>query len=203
MRRLVLLLVMVTAGMLAAQERFVNRGLNYSVVAPAGWRWTEVANGQTWVAQGPRGERFTVYASAPSNTRIDESWLKELLPALTRDAQAHSARLEHYMQQRATSPIFPSVRYAYTRVEEDGKKTFIDGWVACSGRVYSLEYSSPSRESMPEFLSFVRSFQIVDKFASQRTARASQAQQGLKNSTAATDVLGRPIAPNQAGGVIR
>ncbi|HYI10348.1 MAG TPA: hypothetical protein VEK57_14910 [Thermoanaerobaculia bacterium] len=203
MRRLVLLLVMVSAVAAGAQERFVNRDLNYSVIAPSGWRWTEVAKGQTWVAQGPRGERFTVYASQPSTSRIDESWLKELLPALARDAGAHSARIEHYMQKRATSPIFPSVRYAYTRVAADGKKTFVDGWVACSGRIYSLEYSSPSRESMPEFQSFVRSFQIVDKFASQRSARASQAQQGLKNGGAATDILGRPIAPNQGSGVIR
>lgn len=200
MRRTVLLLFALTAVPLAAQERFVNRELNYSVVAPAGWRWS--AAGAAMVAHGPRGERFTVYASAPSATRIDESWLKELLPALARDANANSARIEHYMQRRATSPIFPSVRYAYTRVDADGKKTFVDGWVACSGRIYSLEYSSPSRESLPEFQNFVRSFQIVDKFASQRGVRASQAQSGLKSPAAATDILGRPIGPN-ASGVIR
>jgi hypothetical protein len=203
MRHCVLLLMMIAALSAAAQERFVNRDLNYSVVAPEGWRWTEVAKGQTWVAHGPRGERFTVYASAPSSAKIDESWLKELLPALARDASASSARIEHYLQKRATSPIFPSVRYAYTRVDADGRKTFIDGWVACSGRVYSLEYSSPSRESLPEFQSFVRSFQIVDKFASQRTARAAQATTGLKNTGARTDVLGRPIAPNGGTGSIR
>src|SRR6185295_11523754 len=119
----------------AAQERFVNRDLNYSVVAPSGWRWSALEDKQTWVAQGPRGERFTVYASAATRARVDETWLTELLPSIARDAAAYGGRIEHFMQKRATAPIFPSVRYAFTRVGGDGRQTFVDGYVACSGRL--------------------------------------------------------------------
>ncbi|MFP5247134.1 MAG: hypothetical protein ACLGH0_10610 [Thermoanaerobaculia bacterium] len=198
-RALVLLLFSVS---LAAQERFVNRELNYSVVAPQGWRWSALEDKQTWVAHGPRGERFTVYASAAARSRVDAAWLTELLPSITRDAASRGTRIEHFMQKRATAPIFPSVRYAFTRVAADGKKTFVDGWVACSGRLYSIEYASPSRESLPEFWAFVRSFQVADKFASQRAARASQAETRL-NSPAVGAVLGRPMAPNGGRPVIQ
>lgn len=202
MRRIAVLVFTLLPVVAAAGERFVNRDLNWSAVAPDGWQWSEVRPKQSWVALGPRGERFTVYASAVTRARLEESWLTELLPSITRDAAANGVRIDHYMQRRATAPLFPSLRYSYTRVSPDGKQTFIDGYVACSGRMYSLEYSSPSRESLPEFQAFVRSFQIVDKFASQRAARASQASATRANPTA-TDVLGRPIGPNQTGPIVR
>jgi len=203
MRRVAVLVFSLLSISTAAQERFVNRALNWSAVAPQGWQWSEVRPNQTWVARGPRGERITVYASAATRARVEESWLTELLPSINRDAAADGAQIRHYMQRRATAPLFPSLRYSYTRVSADGKQTFIDGYVACSGRMYSLEYSSPSRESLPEFQAFVRSFQIVDKFASQRGARASQAASGLPQNGTATDVLGRPLGPNQGGPSIR
>jgi len=203
MRRIVLIgSLTLLAATAAAQERFVNRELNYSVVAPDGWHWSALEDKQTWVAQGPRGERFTVYASAATRARIDETWLTELLPSIARDAASYGGHIEHFLQKRATAPIFPSVRYAFTRVDAGGHPTFVDGYVACAGRLYSIEYASQSREALPEFWTFVRSFQIADKFASQRAARASQAETQLR-TPGTTDVLGRPLAPNQGAAVIR
>lgn len=197
MRRIVLLALLTTP--LAAQTRFVAAEANFSVAVPAGWSWTAAPANWTWTAVSPRGDRFTIHSASSTTQKIDDVWLREMLPGIARDAGAHRERIEHLMHTRATAPLFPSVRYAYTRVGTDGSRTFVDGYAATAGRLYAIQYASSSRELLPEFWSFVRSFQVVDKFASQRTARASQAAVRPSGAPLATDVLGRPIAPNQMG----
>lgn len=184
----------------AGQTRFVAPEANFSVSVPAGWSWSAAPEKWTWSAVSPRGDRFTIQSPGSTTRKVDDVWLRETLPRMARDAGAHRDRIEHLTHMRATAPLFPSVRYAYTRVGSDGTRTFVDGWFATSGRVYAIQYASSSRELLPEFWSFVRSFQVVDKFASQRTARASQASVRPSGVPAATDVLGRPIGPNQTGG---
>ena len=180
------------------QVRFVSREANFSVAAPAGWTWVASPQSQTWSAVGPRGDRFTVQsASRPATHRIPDVWLREMLPAISRDAATHGERIEHVMHASASAPIFPSIRYAYTRVAKEGRRTFVDGYLAAPGSLYTIQYTSISREFLPEFWSFVRSFQIVDKFASQRSARASQAAITPAPLATAFDVLGRPLGPNQ------
>jgi len=181
------------------QVRFVSREANFSVAAPAGWTWVTSPESHTWSAVGPRGDRFTVQSTSRAAThRIPDVWLREMLPAIAREASTHGERIEHVMHASASAPIFPSLRYAYTRVAKEGKRTFVDGYVAAPGSLYTIQYTSISREFLPEFWSFVRSFQIVDKFASQRSARASQASiTPAAVVTSASDVLGRPLGPNQ------
>jgi hypothetical protein len=184
-----------------AHVRFVSREANFSIAAPAGWTWSASSQSQTWSAIGPRGDRFTVRSETrPATQRVPDVWLRVMLPAIARDATSHGERIEHVMHASASAPVFPSIRYAYTRVGTDGRRTFVDGYLAAPGPVYTIQYTSVSREFLPEFWSFVRSFQIVDKFASQRTARASQASiTPVAINKGASDVLGRPLGPNQTG----
>ncbi len=202
MRRAIVVLSLslaATAGM--AQTRTTCPEANFSVAVPAGWTWSAAPSSFTWSAVSPRGDRFTIHSPSATTQKVDDVWLRELLPGIARDAGAHRQRIEHLMHARATAPLFPSVRYAYTRVGSDGHRTFVDGYVATAGRLYAIEYASVSRELLPEFWSFVRSFQVADKFTSQRTARASQASVIPGSALpVATDVLGRPLAPNQGGG---
>lgn len=203
--RIVPILLLAVAGILAlpatAQTRFIWREANFSIAAPAGWTWQASPQTQTWSVVGPRGDRFTVRSETrPATQRVPDVWLRVMLPGIARDATAHGERIEHVMHASASAPIFPSIRYAYTRVGKDGRRTFVDGYVAAPGPVYTIQYTSVSREFLPEFWSFVRSFQIVDKFASQRTARASQASiTPVAVNKGASDVLGRPLGPNQTG----
>jgi hypothetical protein len=199
--RIVPILLAALALPATAQVRYVSREANFSIAAPAGWTWSASSQTQTWSAIGPRGDRFTVRSEPrPATQRVPDVWLRVMLPAIARDATAHGERIEHVMHASASAPVFPSIRYAYTRVGKDGRRTFVDGYVAAPGGVYTIQYTSVSREFLPEFWSFVRSFQIVDKFASQRTARASQASiTPVAINKGASDVLGRPLGPNQVG----
>jgi len=198
MRRLLAIALLVIALPLAAQSRFTNRDLNFSVSTPGSlWRWSTNTSDGAWVVTSSDGERFSISVSSPGHARIDESWMGELLRTVNRDALAHGERIEGFRQTRATSPIFPSFNYAYTRVTRDGKKTFVDGWVAAAGRIYALQYASHARESLGEFRAFVESFQIADKFESQRAARGAAGSSPVAGAPPLmTDVLGRPIAPN-------
>ncbi len=198
MLRRYFVVVFLTALPLAAQSRFTNRDLNFSVTPPdASWHWTSIADDGTWIATSPDGERFSVSVSAPGRARIDEAWMGELLRSAYRDALSHGERIEEFRQSHATSPIHPSFNYSYTRVARDGKRTYVDGWVAAAGRVYALQYASRARESLGAFRAFVESFQVADKFESQRAARgAAGTGPVLGAPPLATDVLGRPIAPN-------
>jgi hypothetical protein len=198
---LLVVLALPATAQVAANVRFVSREANFSIAAPAGWTWSTSPQTQTWSATGPRGDRFTVRSEPrPATQRVPDVWLRVMLPAIARDATAHGERIEHVMHASASAPVFPSIRYAYTRVGKDGRRTFVDGYLAAPGPVYTIQYTSVSREFLPEFWTFVRSFQIVDKFASQRTARASQASiTPVAISKGASDVLGRPLGPNQTG----
>ncbi|HEX8172048.1 MAG TPA: hypothetical protein VF824_16035 [Thermoanaerobaculia bacterium] len=199
MRRFALFAFLLGSLMTHAQSRMVHRALNFSAIAPQGWRWSD-GDARTAVVLGPRGERFHVLVSAPSSAaRADEALLRDLLPSISRAAAASGERIVDFVQTRATAPIMPSVRYAYTRVAANGTRTFVDGYVAAAGAFYSLEYASTSRQSLPEFWSFVQSFRIADKFAAQRSARASELRT-LPQSASPRDVLGRPIAPNTGRG---
>ena len=184
-----------------AQVRYVSREANFSIAAPAGWTGSASSQTQTWRAIAPRGDRFPVRSETrPATQRVPDGWLRVMLPAIARDATAHGERIEHVMHASASAPVFPSIRYAYTRVGKDGRRTFVDGYIAAPGAVYTIQYTSVSREFLPEFWSFVRSFQIVDKFASQRTALASQASiTPVAINKGASDVVGRPLGPNQTG----
>jgi hypothetical protein len=204
MTALRLLTILAVAAMILpaeAQTRFVSREANFSIAAPAGWTWSASSQSQTWSAVGPRGDRFTVHSETrPATQRVPDVWLRVMLPGIARDATAHGERIEHVMHASASAPVFPSIRYAYTRVGKDGRRTFVDGYVAAPGPVYTIQYTSTSREFLPEFWTFVRSFQVVDKFVSQRTARASQASiTPVAINKGASDVLGRPLGPNQTG----
>jgi hypothetical protein len=179
-----------------AQQRVTLSEANASIVPPEGWR-TEVS-AQRFVAIGPHGEAFTLRARTTARSQVDEAWLRDILPSLQRDAATHGYRVVDVVQTRATAPIFPSIRYAYTHVGEDGRKTFVDGYAAMAGSLYTLEYTSQSREFLPEFSSFVRSLQSVDKFAQQRVARLNRAAVAPAQPPGQSDVLSRPVAPNGA-----
>lgn len=198
MLRTFFVVAMLTALPLAAQSRFTNRDLNFSVTPPdASWRWTSMSDDAAWIATSPDGERFSVSVSAPGRARIDEAWMGELFSTAFRDALSHGERVQEFRQSRATSPIYPSFSYSYTRVARDGKRTYVDGWVAAAGRVYALQYASHARESLSAFHAFVESFQVADKFESQRAARGAAGSGPIAGAPPLmTDVLGRPIAPN-------
>ena len=128
--RLVPILVAVMAIPAAAQVRFVCREANFSIAAPAGWTWSVSSQTQTWSVVGPRGDRFTVRSDArPATQRVPDVWLRVMLPAIAREATAHGERIEHVMHASASAPVFPSVRYAYTHVGKDGRRTLVDGYV--------------------------------------------------------------------------
>lgn len=201
MRRSLLLIasLLIVAAMPVQQTRFVDRDLNFSVDTPANeWRWKQLGDHASWVVTAPDGERFSVSVSGPGVARIDEAWMGELLRSVHRDASSHGDRIEDFQQLRATSPIFPSFSYSYTRIDKNGKRSFVDGWVAAAGRVYALQYASYARQSLGTFRAFVESFQVVDKFESQRAARGASTNGVTGAPPLLTDVLGRPIAPNSA-----
>ncbi|HEV7766806.1 MAG TPA: hypothetical protein VGQ76_17535 [Thermoanaerobaculia bacterium] len=184
-----------------AQVRLLCPEANFSIAAPAGWTWEAAPASQRWSVVGPRGDRFTVHIVPSASQKVPEIWIRGMLPGIARDAATRGERIEHVMHASASAPVFPSIRYAYTRVAKNGQRTFVDGYVAARGQTYAIEYTSVSREFLPEFWSFVRSFQVLDKFASQRTARASQAAvTPAAVARKASDVLGRPLGPNQVGG---
>lgn len=199
-RTLLALLVFVAAGAVSAQERFVNRDLNFSVVAPAAdWKWDRPSSrGGVWVVTNPqRTERFSVTALAAGKMTIDEQFMLEMMRSVQRDAALHAEKAENFRYVRRTAPVYPSFTYNYERVGADGKRLYVEGYVAAVGRVYALQYASTARGAADQFQSFVSSFQVADKFESLRAGRSAGGAtnvQGMMSAMAAP--VGRVIAPN-------
>ncbi|HKO56739.1 MAG TPA: hypothetical protein VJ276_12765 [Thermoanaerobaculia bacterium] len=199
LRRLLAALLMFAASAAVAQERFVNRDLNFSVATPAAeWKWERLsAAAGVWLVTDARGERFSVTVSPPGKMSIDEQWIFEMIRFVQRDAQAHAEKIEGFRFSRRTAPIYPSFTYAYERVTADGRRSYVDGYVAAVGRVYALQYASGARTAMTEFRTFVDSFQVADKFESQRAGRAAGAAQTMQSMISALGApVGRVVAPN-------
>jgi hypothetical protein len=199
-RRTLLALLVFAASAAVAQDRFVNRDLNFSVATPAAeWKWERLsaAAGVWLVTNAQSTERFSVTVSPPGRMSIDEQWMFEMKRFVQRDAQAHSETIEGFRFSRRTAPIYPSFTYAYDRVAADGKRSYVDGYVAAVGRVYALQYASAARASATEFQSFIDSFQIADKFESQRAGRSAGAATTMQSMISAIGApVGRVVAPN-------
>lgn len=200
LRRTLPALLLFAALTASAQERFVNRDLNFSVATPAAeWKWERLSTGAgVWLVTDPqRAERFSVTVSPPGRMSIDEQWMFEMIRFVQREAQAHSEKIEGFRFSRRTAPIYPSFTYAYERVAADGKRSYVDGYVAAVGRVYALQYASPARAAVTEFRSFIDSFQVADKFESQRAGRSAGAAQTMQSMISAIGApVGRVVAPN-------
>jgi hypothetical protein len=192
------LLVLLAALSASAQERFISRDLNFSVATPGGWSWSRLSEGAgVWLVAAGDGERFTVTVSPPGKTVIDEAWILDMMRAVQKDASQHAERVEQLHFTRRTAPIYPSFVYGYDRVTRDGRRTHVDGYVAAAGRVYALQYASAARAAGDRFRAFIDSFQIADKFESQRAARSSGGADTLKSfASAMAAPLGRAVAPN-------
>ena len=48
---------------------------------------------------------------------------------------------------RSTSPIFPSYTYSYARIGQDGKTSYVDGYLAAVNRVYTAENGEKREET--------------------------------------------------------
>lgn len=192
-----LLLALVCSLTAHAQQRFVSRDLNFSLATPTGWTWSRLSQAAgVWLVDSASGERFTVTVSPPGKTVIDEAWMLEIMQAVQKDATAHGERIEQLRFTRRTAPIYPSFTYGYDRVSHDGHRTHVDGYLAAAGRVYALQYASAARGASDQFRAFIDSFQIADKFESQRAARGAGAETMKSFVAAMSTPLGRPVAPN-------
>ena len=192
--------LLILATPLAAQERFVDRTLNFSVQGPSEWKWAQVARTSLGgcdgiiVVTGPRGEQFTVSVSPTGKFRLDENTVYELQSTIRRDALDLGYRIADFHHIRSTSPIFPSYTYSYTRIGKDGKLSYVDGYLAAVNRVYTIQYASEERHAIDDFRRFVSSFQIADKFEAQRGGPTMSPFGGLPG--AMKTALGQPLAPN-------
>lgn len=205
MRRL-FIAILFTAAAAHAQQRFSNTALNFSMETPdANWQWApmneltrDTSGGGVWMVRNPNGEHFSVSASQKGMFKIDENWMHEFMRALTEDGGRNGYRIEGFHYQKATAPIYPSYSYSYARVERDGSKVYVEGYVAALNRIYTMQYPSTNHALKQEFQKFVESFAVVDKFDTLRNGSASTGTAvfpgmpaiGLESS------LGRPIAPN-------
>jgi hypothetical protein len=200
LRRTLLALMFLAAASATAQDRFVNRDLNFSVVPPAAdWKWDRLSSGGgVWVITNPqRTERFSVTTFAAGKMTIDEQFMLEMMRSVQRDAVLHSEKAENFRYARRTAPVYPSFTYTYDRVGADGKRLYIEGYVAAVGRVYALQYASTARAAKDEFQAFVSSFQVADKFESLRAGRSSGAATSMQSMmTAMAAPIGRVVAPN-------
>jgi hypothetical protein len=187
---------------LAAQERFLDRTLNFSAQAPApDWQWAHLpetklgGNDGIIVVTNPKGEQFSVSVSPLGQFRLDEETIYELQTTIRHDAATLGYTISDFHRVRSTAPIFPSYTFSYTRIGKDGKVSYVDGYIAAVNRIYTIQYSSESRGSLDDFKRFVASFQIADKFEAQRGGGAAISPFGgmpLAMHTA----LGQPLAPN-------
>jgi len=202
-RLIIALLLFATS--LTAQDRFVDRDLNFSVLAPATeWKWAQVPRKSLGGCDGiivvthPSGAQFSVSVSPTGKFRLDENTIYELQSTIRRDASDAGYRVSEFHHIRSTSPIFPSYTYSYTRVGKDGKVSYVDGYLAAVNRVYTIQYASDTRGSIDDFRKFVASFQIADKFEAQRGTGGpaiSPFGGGLPGAAMKT-ALGQPMAPN-------
>ena len=201
--RSIIVLLLFTAS-LAAQDRFINRDLNFSVLTPATeWKWGQVPRKDLGGCDGiivvtnPRGEQFSVSVSPTGKFRLDENTVYELQSTIRRDASDAGYRIADFHHIRSTSPIFPSYTYSYTRVGKDGKISYVDGYLAAANRIYTIQYASDTRGSIDDFRKFVSSFQIADKFEAQRgTGGPAMSPFGGLPGASMKTALGQPMAPN-------
>jgi len=188
----------------SAGARYVRRDLNFSIAQPKpGARWIAGhQNGdEVCIVESSGGEPFSVIVSEPANIRVDGAWMLNMKRDLTRAASATRSRIEDFRITPSSSPIESSFQFAYTRIEADGSRSFVDGCVMTAGRLYLLQYASASRTSLDEFRAFAGSFQIVDKFEALRGVGAVPRELTVGIAmTSLSAVLGRPAAPNSAGG---
>lgn len=187
---------------LLATERFTNEKLNFSIATPGDdWKWTPVpddAADGVFAVTGPHGDRFSVAVSQVGRYRLSEDWIVELQRDVRRDAMNNGFRIEEFSQARAGSPIFPSFTYSYVRVDRNGKKCFVEGYIGATNRIYTLQYASYDHELMALFRDFVASFQVADHLEAQRapnTRTGSDLFPGTAR-TGMTTALGVSIAPN-------
>ena len=200
-RHVIALLLLATP--LAAQNRFLDRTLNFSVATPdAQWQWGQVPRANLGGCEGivvttsPQGEQFTISVSPTGRFRLDENTLFELRSTIRRDAEEQGYHVTDFHHIRSTSPIFPSYSYSYTRVAKDGKKSYVEGYLAAVNRVYTIQYASDTRNLLDDFKRFVSSFQIADKFEAQRGIGGPAISPFGGLPGAMKTALGQPLAPN-------
>lgn len=198
----IVIALLVFAMPLAAQQRFVDRDLNFSALAPtADWTWAQVPRAHLGgldgiiVATSPRGEQFSISVSPTGRFRLDDNTLYELQSTIRRDATDLGYRVAEFHHIRSTSPIFPSYSYSYTRIGKDGKVSYVDGYLAAVNRVYTIQYASDTRGSIDDFKRFVASFQIADKFEAQRGV-GGPAVSPFSMPGSMQSALGQAMAPN-------
>jgi hypothetical protein len=187
---------------LAAQERFVERDMNFSVNTPAAeWKWARVPRARLgglegiYVVTNPRGEQFSISISGTGRYRLDENTVYEIQSTLRRDGANQNYQISDFHYIRSTAPIFPSYTYSYTRTGKDGKVAYVDGYLAAANRIYTIQYLSDSRSSIDDFKRFVSSFQIADKFEAQRGI-GGPAVSPFSSPGAMQSALGMAMAPN-------
>jgi hypothetical protein len=195
-RRAVLLVTFFLAAAAPAGERFVSPSLNFSIDMPGNeWRWTAPPSPNAVEARADGGEQLTVWASGVEKRQVDHSWVREVLRDAAASAAAEGARIENTRIELATSPIHPSYRFSYVRVEKNGDRRYIYGYTAAAGRAYVLQFASPDRQSRALFDAFVASFRVRDKVDALRgSGAAKQAPAAMVQNI--DNPIGRPILPN-------
>jgi len=195
-RGAVLLVTFFLAVAAPAAERFVSSSLNFSIDMPdQRWSWAPAPAPNAVEARAAGGEQLTVWASGVEKKQIDHSWVRELLRDAATKAAAEGARIESTRIELASSPIHPSYRFSYVRVEKDGERRYVYGYTAAAGRAYVLQFASPDRQSRALFDSFVASFRVRDKVDALRGGGAArQAPSPLVQNI--DNPIGRPILPN-------
>jgi hypothetical protein len=198
----VILALTLLATPLFASERYMNEKLNFSIATPGDdWKWTPIPDDGSdgvFAVTGPHGDRFSIAVSQVGRYRLSEDWIVELQRDVRRDAMSNGFRIEEFSQQRAGSPIFPSFTYSYVRVDASGKKCFVEGYIGATNRIYTLQYASYDHELMPEFRSFIASFQVADHLEAQRAPNTRTGTDIFPGTsrTGMTTALGVAIAPN-------
>lgn len=196
-RRAVLLVTFfLTSAPAPAGERFVSPSLNFSIDMPGTeWRWTAPPSPNSVEARASGGEQLTVWASGVEKKQVDHSWVREVLRDAAARAAAEGARLENTRIELASSPIQPSYRFSYVRVEKNGERRYVYGYTAAAGRAYVLQFASPDRQSRALFDAFVASFRVRDKVDALRGGGAAK-QPPAAMVQNIDNPIGRPILPN-------
>ncbi|HEY0156887.1 MAG TPA: hypothetical protein VGF28_06285 [Thermoanaerobaculia bacterium] len=195
-RGAVLLVTLFLTAVAPAAERFISPTLNFSIVMPTEeWSWTPSPPPNSVEARAAGGEQLTVWASGAEKRQVDHSWVREVLRDAAVKAAADGARIEGTRIELATSPIQPSYRFSYVRVEKDGERRYVYGYTAAAGRAYVLQFASPDRQSRALFDAFVASFRVKDKVESLRGGGATR-QPPATMVQNIDNPIGRPILPN-------
>jgi len=200
----IVIALLIAATSVAAQERVVNRELNFSVQSPSSdWKWGHIEGEKLAGCDGivfvtnPRGEQFSISASPVGKFRLDEDMIYQLRSTIRREASDLGYRVADFQHANSGSPIFPSYTYSYSRIAKDGTVSYVDGYIGAVNRIYTIQYVSNTRGSLDEFKRFVASFQIADKFEALRgaTGPVTSPFAGLTGPMHTT--LGLPLAPNE------